>query len=290
MTCGEMQWAELASAWPGLKDERELARDTRLLADKASRAASRRLRDENLAHSGGLDGAVGDDQYCCVAVSFLLFACDTFDAIVRVLGRGLLIQSEVLLRTLFEALAQLLYMSKDPVARARQFLAFARQEKQRFVHGVKRVAGDAGIEVAEDDSDSAQGECGGISSTDLRPERRIQSSWHGMSFRELLERVCKGEPGWKGYYEILYVPASQLAHSSTMAVLQYRHLDPDAAQFAPCKGARMARMIVLLAGYLLLRATAVAEEACCLGVGESLCQLDRRFNEMALARKEEGAR
>ncbi len=285
-----MQWAELASAWPGLKDERELARETRLLAEGASRLAAQRVRGVRLGGSGAPVAAAQHDEYRCVVACFLLSARDTFDAIVRVLGARLLIQGEVLLRTLFEAVIELLHMSKDPIARAGQFVAFVGQEKDRFADGVKRIAGEAGIDVAGAEPDSAHGEREGASGRDLRPERRIQSSWHGMSFRKLLEQVCKVEPGWKGYYEILYVPASQLAHSSTTAVLQYRHLDPDAGQFDPRKGARRARMIVLLAGYSLLQATAVAEEACSLGLGESLCQLDRRFNEMALARKEGGGR
>ncbi len=288
MTRGEMQWAELESAWPSLKDEGNLARDTRLLADKASRAASRRLRGESPVDSAVLDGEVGDDQYRCLALSFLLLVRDTFDAVVTVLGRGLLIQSQVLLRTAFEAVTQLLYMSKDPVARGRQFIAFASQEKRRFLEGVKRVAGEAGIEVAEEEPPCAQAECAAINSTDLRPQRRIQRNWHGMSFKKLLDQVCEVEPGWKGYYEILYVPASQLAHSSTAAVRQYRHLDPDAAQFVPSKGTRSARMVLLFASYLLLRSSAVLEEACSLGLGDPLREVDRRFNEMALARKNGG--
>lgn len=272
----ELPWKRLASTWPGLTEELEIAQAARSLAGELAVASVQRFRIKLDPAAPWPTNIAPDHRWPAVALGFLSWASDCFDSVVLLTNAGLHVHARVLSRSLLEGLMNLLYISEKPLDRAQGFLSYYWAEQKMFFDRIAKISQKAGLPLD-------QTRCAAVNANYQLHCREHQDkkgnpkkSWHGKSRAELFQKISETTPGFEGWYEILYSPASNLAHVSTSAFVQY--FGPASGTATLQLGLRSSEpevgLMLKFATFAAIEIAGMANRA--LGVG-----LDQRLSELA---------
>jgi len=259
-------WTSLASAWPDLKCEREVARDIRSIADRVILRAGESL-NHSVPYHPVVQKDIGLDRYRAICLCFLLFARDSFDALTRLLAARLPVQAKALTRALFEANIELIYISAKPADRALKFATFLPAAEKRYQDAVGRFAPHLVDPKRKEKVDAEYEPVRGLHGDAKGQPRR---TWCGMTFEQLCKHAEKIAQGWGSLYPLLWVGHSGYVHASPLAVLQYDPGNPKEMRTKAADDPVVASGDLLAGSYLLFAVTWITDKAFSLGFDKKL--------------------
>ncbi len=269
----ELPWKRLASTWPCLTGELEIAQAARSLAGEVASVQRFRVKLDPAAPWPA--NIAPDHRWPAITLGFLSWASDCFDSVVLLMSAGLHVHARVLSRSLLEGLMHLLHISDKPDERAQSFLSHYWAEQKNFLDHVAKIPG---LRVDQSRLDGVNANYERYCCERVTKSGRPKTSWHGGKTADLFREVSKTTPGLEGWYETIYSPASDLAHASTSAFVQYLSPSPKTGtlRLGAQPSERHARLLLKLGAFALLGIAGIANRA--LGLG-----LDQRLSELAKA-------